>query len=132
LCGDCLEDREIAWKVCERWSDDVEAYMQLCGKTPLPDHNPECPRALDGAVTFLSPVQGGSYLLADGEMPVRVFSPGGRCTFFLDGRRISNSGQAFSLPLDPGRYTLSCIDAQGRSAKVQFRCEEAEAGESMN
>ncbi len=122
LCLDCIQGKEVSWNVYEMWPDDIEMYLQINGKPPLPMHNPDCAKALDSGITFLSPLQGCSYLLSEKRLPVRVFSQNSSLTFFLNGKKIEQKTPLFSLALPKGWHTLSCIDSQGRNAKVRFRC----------
>ena len=123
LCRSCLGERKVTWKVFSVWPPDIEYYLELHGKKPLPPHLSSCPVAGTGrGPRILSPAPGKKYFTEDRLLPVKVFSPSRELYFFLDGIMIGKKSCRFSLPVEPGRHSLACVDGDGRSSFVTFEC----------
>ena len=100
------------WKTFAVWPTDGEAFLEMAGTSPLPEHSPACTAVKTRAPPrFLSPIPGRRYLVASQRVPVRVFSPDQELSFFLDGRLVAERDHEFMLPVAPGLHSLACIDA---------------------
>lgn len=133
LCRHCIQHegiKSVDWRVFPLWPPAVEACLVMRGKTPVPPHFAGCPVAGGSAVAgrrelaFVSPVAGAQYQMTSGRIPVEVFSAGSTLFFFLDGKLVKTDAKRFMLPVAAGWHTLACIDAQGRHARIRFRCLE--------
>ena len=116
-------------QIFEEWPADAATWLAENGfaVSILPEHNPLCTRTIAGnAPVILSPAENTIYYIREGvpleNQKIRLTASASSRTqdlfWFLDGALIfrGNAGKEYWLTPARGKYVLTCVDAEGRSA----------------
>ena len=116
-------------QIFEEWPADAATWLAENGfaVSILPEHNPLCTGTIAGnAPVILSPAENTIYYIREGvpleNQKIRLTASASSRTqdlfWFLDGELIfrGNAGKEYWLTPARGKYVLTCVDAEGRSA----------------
>lgn len=119
----------VETKIFEEWPAEAATWLAKNGfAVPvLPEHNPLCTGTIAGtAPVILSPTEGTVYYIRDGvplahqkiQLSASTSNRTQQLFWFLDGELIfkGNAGEQYWLTPVKGKHTLTCVDAEGRSA----------------
>ena len=119
----------VETKIFEEWPAEAATWLAKNGfAVPvLPEHNPLCTGTIAGtAPVILSPTENTVYYIRDGvplahqkiQLSASTSNRTQQLFWFLDGELIfkGNAGEQYWLTPVKGEHTLTCVDAEGRSA----------------
>ena len=119
----------VETKIFEEWPAEAATWLAKNGfAVPvLPEHNPLCTGTIAGtAPVILSPTEDTVYYIRDGvplahqkiQLSASTSNRTQQLFWFLDGELIfkGNAGEQYWLTPVKGEHTLTCVDAEGRSA----------------
>lgn len=119
----------VETKIFEEWPAEAATRLAKNGfAVPvLPEHNPLCTGTIAGtAPVILSPTEDTVYYIRNGtplahqkiQLSASTSNRTQQLFWFLDGELIfkGNAGEQYWLTPVKGKHTLTCVDAEGRSA----------------
>jgi penicillin-binding protein 1C len=134
LCRACTkEGTRYEEKVVERWPLEVAAFLRSAGRgfDLAPGHNPDCPVCpVDDTPSIKSPEDRAAYALDAGlpsdsqRIPLKASAAqdAGRLQWFIGSRLVATClpDDTCFLEPTPGDWTVSVVDARGRSSAVDI------------